>query len=168
MQAKKATFDTFPARLKTAMAASDISAAELSRAIGVSHVAVGLWLHGRRVPRATELYLLAQKLRLPMEYFVENEGRLRMRVKTECESAANIVDGLDVTEADKQNLFGAVAVELASAGLVLGEEKPECNPAQRLDKLKQIRASAPKVYAALNTLVDCVHQELKEKTREAK
>lgn len=71
-------FLQFPERLRRLMDEREVNNAQLARAIGLSHVAVGNFLDGQ-LPKSEHLYRLAKFFDVPMEYFLEAEPEARGR-----------------------------------------------------------------------------------------
>jgi transcriptional regulator with XRE-family HTH domain len=103
----------FPDRLRGLMRERGINNAQLGKAIGVSHVAVGNFLAGQ-LPKSEHLYELARFFGVPMEFFLEAEGESRRMLRETAGLAAYSVERLATPDVEKQRLFTEMAENLAA------------------------------------------------------
>ena len=62
---------SFPERIRTARRQRGLSKTELAKRVGVTSTTLGAWLRGVRLPRISQLCLLARALQVPVEYLLD-------------------------------------------------------------------------------------------------
>jgi transcriptional regulator with XRE-family HTH domain len=91
-----------------------VNASDVARAVHMTHVGVGHYLRGNRIPGAVELYRIAKYFGVPMEYFLEGEAAAREMVRRATSLSATVAEQSKMPDRERAVLFNNLVQKVST------------------------------------------------------